>query len=259
MSGYFIKTVGIDLAPVSIGLATLGYRSGSWEATVLDAGVIHLNRNRSASWNQTEFNAHLSAGHKILEYVKKQKPDLVGVEDYTNQNTSYIGFSMGQMGGIVRTLLWQHGFRQLLIVPARTVKIVLPQYGKNDPRKISQKSGDRWKRHCIEWVEKGLNCQFAGTPKQRSDMADATIYALIASCFFCYYWLGLEPPLSARQREVFYNHPPNPRSKLAKKGWKPTGLMDLPYSYLIRNPAKEAETYTPEWAKANLEEVRLIV
>jgi hypothetical protein len=34
-----------------------------------------------------------------------------------------------------------------------------------------------------------------------------------------------------------------------REGYTKPGLMDTPLRYLIRNPEKEAETYTPEWIK----------
>ena len=242
---YLIKTCGIDLAPVSSGVTTLNYKVGTWEATLLDAGVVHLNRTHST--RQHKFGQHLSAAFKILEYVKKQKPDLVGLEDYTNQHTTYVGFSMGELGGLIRLLLWQEGYRQLLITPNRVTKLILPP----SSRKTKKLSSTQWKNYCVDWVEKAMKAEFAGKPKERSDMADSAIYGLIAACFFAYYWLQEEPPLTPRQREIFFNKVPSDRSKAMKEGWFASGLMDTPYQYLVRNPAKEPVTYTPAWLQTS--------
>jgi Holliday junction resolvasome RuvABC endonuclease subunit len=240
---YLIKSVGIDLAPVSMGIATTATRSGTWIASILDAGVFHMNRNPTARVSQ--FKQHLYVAKRITEYVKKQKPDIVGIEDYTMQSNTFVGFSMGQLGGMVRLMLWQEGYRCLLITPQKLIQYVVPVH-------VKRNKGNEWKKYCVKWVERVFNQELGGNAKERSDMADASIYSLMASCFFAYYWMRVHPPLTAKQREAFFNIPPREYSAMWKKGWKPAGLMDTPHRYLIRNYDKEPETYTPEWLKGEL-------
>ena len=239
---YLITAVGIDLAPISSGMSVVQMRAGQWETKVIDAGVLHIS---SGAGKQTQFNQQFQAATKAVAFVKKYKPDIVGIEDYTNQFKTHVGFSMGQMGGITRLLLRQEGFRQLLLVPSRLDKMVLPKGKENRPTK------NRRKQYTIDWLKQAMGVEFSGTDKERSDMADASVYALIAASFFSAYWLQTIPTwLNERQREIFIAKRPRPGTMLDQKGWRPNGLLDRPYNYLIRNPEKEAETYTPEWQRS---------
>jgi len=238
---YLIKTVGIDLAPVSSGLSAFEMRSHSWETRVVDAGVLHIS---SGAGKQTQFNQQLHAACKAVEFVKKHKPDLIGIEDYTNQFKTHVGFSMGQMGGIVRLLLWQEGYRMLQLTPSRLDKMVMPKGKDNRPAK------NKKKQFVTDWLNKAIGVEFSGKAKEVSDMSDATVYALIAACFFSAYWLQHIPDwMNERQREILMAKGPPAGSMLDKKGWQLNGLLDRPYNYLIRNPEREASTYTPEWQK----------
>lgn len=247
---YLIKAVGIDLASVSSGLAALEIRAGSWETRVVDAGAIHIQHGHGLA--QTQFSQHLVAAQKILLFVQKHRPDIVGIEEYTMQSSSHVSFSIAQIGGMVRLLLWQAGYRTVLLTPSRVSAFVITRYVRNN----KMPTGRDLKDATIAWVQKTLNVEYSGTRKNIEDMADATVYALLAGTFFAGLFLQMMPPMTARQMEIFQCLRPRPGSKNSKpgSGWKPTGLFDTPYRFLIRNLLKEAETHSPDWLAAQCSE-----
>lgn len=251
---YLIKTVGIDLASVSSGVSALEMRADTWETRVIDAGALHLVNSHAPT--HSAFSQHILAAQTIVSFVKRHKPDLVGIEDFTNQEASHTAFSIAHMGGVLRTLLWQEGYRMLLLHPSRVSRLVVPQTAHRMPgSKTGRITSAKLKKAAKDWVTTKLQAEFTGTgktaAKQVEDMVEATCYATIAALFFAQYWLHSVPPLTYRQKQMFYVARPDLITKKALD-FVATGLMDLPHRYLIRNIPKEHEVYTPEWVSSGL-------
>jgi Holliday junction resolvasome RuvABC endonuclease subunit len=247
---YRIKSVGIDVGSVNCGAFALELNTEGWKLRALDAIAVKVQPEND---NISKFQRHYYVAEKILEFVKKYKPDIVGIEDYTNQSSSHVAFSIAELNGIIRTLNRTNGYRQVTLKPHYLTTMFAPQGVKIDPGVTAtgkkKPKSPILKKLALQFVEKLYNTQFQGDAKEQSDMADAAIYGYIAACFFAAHWLGSLPPMTAKQRTIFHSIMPSPSSK-AFESYRPYGLLDIPNFYLIRNPEKEAEIYTPEWLKA---------
>lgn len=229
---YLIKVLGVDLGATHSGVTYVTLREGSWETSIVWSKV--FNAFNATNLVQSRFEQQLAVGHNMMHLVEEIKPDIVAVEDCVDlpvfgkkKGRGSSAMPMGQMAGVLRTLLWSRGVRILNILPQQLQAFIeIPwRHGKKPKSSII-------KEFTIAWIKKTLNQEFQGNQKEITDMADSAVYGLIGAVFFSSYWLKSAPKLGERQTRVFYS------LTHSHKGYK-TGLLDTPQHYLIRNKLLE--------------------
>ncbi|HEC65238.1 MAG TPA: hypothetical protein ENI23_08090 [bacterium] len=225
---YLINAVGIDLATVNSGISHIQMRVGEWKPRIIQAEAFCTPVAMIP-----KFKGHLFIAKGILKFISDiskngHRPDIIGIEDYTNQKFSHVAFSMGEMGGSVRTLLHQTGVRMINIATSKAKSLVQATMKFDGDEVVADYKYN--KKVIVEWVKKRYKQEFEGAQKEISDMSDASVYSYIAACFFSEHFLQEHVPLLDREKTMFANQ--NRR-----------GLLDKPEAFLIRNVEKEAEFY----------------
>jgi Holliday junction resolvasome RuvABC endonuclease subunit len=170
---------GIDLASVHSGICSIEVQSPkswlgdpwepkSWRVVELD--WIDVKEDTTA--------ARIQAAYAFLHVVEEYKPELVALEDYTHQSKSFDSYNAGELGGMVRLLLWQVHRPVLLVSPMR-LKQFLHIHNKTPIHK------DAVKDAVIEHF--GYKCE-SSTKKHREDATDAFALAQLARAFR-FFWL----------------------------------------------------------------------
>ena len=165
---------GIDLASVHSAICTLevptpkSWHDDLWDAT--DAGVLELD------WIDVKDDttaARIQAAHAFLSVVEEYKPEIVAIEDYTRQRKSFDSYNVGELGGMLRLLLWQKKYPQLYVSPMR-LKMFLHIHNKTPIHKDAVK--DAVKEH-FAYVNG------SSTKKHREDATDAFALAQLGRAF----------------------------------------------------------------------------
>ncbi len=164
---------GIDLASVHSAVCTIEVpeRTSFWEPTnweVKELDWIDVKEDTTA--------ARIRAAYAIGRVMEQYKPDLVAVEDFTHQRKSFDSYNAGELGGMVRLLLWQGQHRYLLVSPMR-LKTFLHIYNKTPIHKDA--------------VAFAVQAYFgyksdASRKKRREDAVDAFALAQLARAFLSY-------------------------------------------------------------------------
>jgi hypothetical protein len=174
-----VSALGIDLAPVRSGIAFVQMNDTVWTSRLW------------ASQIGRTIEEQIAFADMIGVMLKKLDPDIVGLENYTMQAHSHVAFSFGEVGGLVRRVLWEDKRPTFLIPPGarfRTVPLVPKQ-------EFYRTFPSVWKMS-----EKDM----AGDKKSQEDKIDACAYAVIAA--FGYKLLGNQLlTLGARLQEVYWN------------------------------------------------------
>ena len=185
---YLIKALGIDLGATHSGVTYVTLREDSWETSIVWSKV--FNAHNATNLVQSRFEQQLAVGRNMMKLVEEVKPDIVAVEDCVDlpvfgkkKGRGSSAMPMGQMAGVLRTLLWSRGVRVLNILPQQLLAFIeIPwQRGKKPKTPII-------KEYTINWVKKHLKQEFQGTQKEITDMADSTVYGIIGAVFFASYW-----------------------------------------------------------------------
>jgi len=198
-------------------------RQSTWVTHVVSAGVV---KTPAFDDNTSRFQTFYKTARRITDFVLKCRPDIVCIEDYTNQSHSHVAFSIATLGTSVRQIMWEAGIPFVNIVPIRLLSFVgTSNRKKNESPNITRKNN---KTIVIDWVKNNLKQEFEGNYQEITDMADATVYAVMGAVFFSGHWLGSLPPLQDHQMGIFKNG----------YGTK-NGLLEQPLKYLAINPDKQ--------------------
>jgi Holliday junction resolvasome RuvABC endonuclease subunit len=232
---YSIHSVGIDLASVRSGLGSISFNEPSWKTDVLDVTSFDAHRllDFKNGEEMPEILRHMALADQLTEWVNKQNPDIVGLEDYTHQPATFVGFSFGQIGGLVRHHLLHAGHRVLLIKPNYLRSFVsFRKQGKGRTNSVFNKElSKRWVMANLLKPDEEITDVNA---KETEDIAEALIYAAIAAIVFSCVWLRKVPPMDQFQRAVFYGLNLTQRT---------SGLLNRLDKCLLRLPEAEAKRF----------------
>ena len=121
---------GIDLASVHSAICTLEVPTPkSWHDDKWDAGIWSILELDWIDVKEDSTSARIQAAYAFLSVVREYMPELVVIEDYTHQKKSFDSYNVGELGGMLRLLLWQNKYPQLYISPMR-LKMFLNHHGK---------------------------------------------------------------------------------------------------------------------------------
>jgi len=227
---FLIRSVGIDLSSVSSGLAALTLREGTWSVGLK---ALKATRSRGGIKSPNEFYSHLEVLDAISCFVETHRPHVVGLEHYTNQNRSYVAFSMGNIGGMVRLRLWEMGVHVVLFTP-NTLISWADAYSKptptpKDPNKRSRMTRDERKAQTRKYFVDNIlapGMEVEGNDKELEDMTEAGIYALMGAMVFARYKFKSMPKLPDNQYDVVVRRAADPGKFMLRNPAKETSFLD---------------------------------
>lgn len=201
-------------------------RESTWLTEVHDATCIKTPPFQD---DDSRFATHYRTATRMMDFVLKCRPHIVGIEDFTNQSNSHVAFSIAALGTTIRMLMWEAGIPFVNIAPIRLLSFVGLSNRKANTKQSKVRRDN--KQAIIAYVKENLGAEFEGNAQELTDMADASVYALMAATFFSGYWLNKIPPISSHQLNIFKNNIFEHQEK--------NGLLDKPHKFLARNPNKE--------------------
>lgn len=164
---------GIDLASVHSAICTLRVPDA---AALFDPLAWEMKELDWIDVQEDTTQARIRAAYAFSGVVKTWCPTLVSVEDFTRQHTSFDSYNAGELGGMLRMLLWQMHQPFLLVSPMR-LKMFLHHHNKTPIHKDD--------------VAFSVQAYFgyksdASTKKHREDATDAFALAQLARAFLSY-------------------------------------------------------------------------
>ena len=158
--------MGLDLAAANSGLCMIESRCpkrGKYnQQVVLEQAFQHP---------MSDFRNRASVANQILILAERYKPDIIVIEDYIRRSfaTNTSSYEHGEMGGMVKKLLYEAGFT-IYLVPPTTMRSFVNAPPKSPKEYIEEQADAR-----LGYVSTASN------KKKRSDITDAFWHAHIGA------------------------------------------------------------------------------
>ena len=186
-----MRVLGIDLAAKHTGLVAVDIRN--WPCNPVEP----LYEGHVECENTTP--GRINAALEIMIIVNMTQPDLVVIEDYTFQSRSFVSFSVGELSGMLRYMLWAYGHDQLWVPPMK-LKAFLNRGGKTP---MAKKEIAKAVEELFGWKSQ---LKYA---KEREDATDAFVLAVMGVALVMLlspkYKDTVDEWLTEKQSKVFYN------------------------------------------------------
>jgi Holliday junction resolvasome RuvABC endonuclease subunit len=132
-----MRTLGLDLSLTATGIALVGdapLPEQPYRAAVPPRGLRGAVR---LSW----------LGRAVMDEVERMQPDLVAIEGYSFGARGNAVFQLGELGGVIRFLLFERGMLTVEVAPGEWRKQL---FGRGNLPK-DQVRVEAWKRYAVEF------------------------------------------------------------------------------------------------------------
>ena len=111
-----ITSLGLDIGSVNCGLGIIRVwgDADSMQLNIESSG--HVTRKVPGGVSATSV-ARIKLVDSMAAYCRDEAVDIAGVEGFTNQPRSFTAFSIGEMGGYVRSWIYRSDIKHAVIIP----------------------------------------------------------------------------------------------------------------------------------------------
>lgn len=195
-----VRVVGLDLASKHTGMISMTAAWSNVDNELLIA--YHQIIETAFHLSEDSTNGRIDVSTDIVSNILSYSPELVCMEDYTRQSTSYDSYSVAELSGMVRYKLFVGSLPTVFVAPIRLKAFLNNQHYKKTP--LMKREVATAVSQTFSWASGKKD------PKEREDCTDAFVLAMMAFVINTYEKAEenekdlIRKWLSAKQSEVLF-------------------------------------------------------